>query len=428
MLQLTDLPDELLSGVFECISNDCPATFTSVSLTCKHLQRISTAFQWANVVLPWRLNKRSPMAKFIEMHQGDNRIRSIRLQPQRSVLNAFKVDMKNAHDHLQALYDTLSSLSRLTTFSIFLDDQVDSRCHLPGPVLARIVRSLPPSLLHLELDTECVDRISEHDHSRYGDDHLCVAISDRAPGLETLRLRLSCLCTDLFRSVSPTTPSKLRRAFIRLDTSPNMESHLAIDQQVGDCALPRRPNNNGRIHSHEGGHGAMRPEKIMRDLLDLRNSGALPALQRFVLWNWDPPGSPQAHCHVRDIATRSSTHYPKMTCSNLFQLGLPELEDTPWDSTFYVIRGNDGQDWIGGRKSLEKAMLHEVDWEEKSCGVRLPPSGPLREETKLCEEGLLSWDYVHGKVLRLQSQKDPRTSYLPEKGRFAESSAHVTKM
>lgn len=120
-----------------------------------------------------------------------------------------------------------------------------------------------------------------------------------------------------------------------------------------------------------------------------------------MIWNWDLESAPQTHCHVRDIAARSTMHYPKMTCSSLHELELPELEDTMWDQTFYAIRDQDGKDWIGGRKALEKAILHEVDWEERADGVKLPPIGKLEGETKLCGEGLLSWDYVHEKVARL---------------------------
>jgi len=182
-----------------------------------------------------------------------------------SFLNAFKVEMKSAHDHVDALCNCLSGLERLPTFSVFLDDQVDSLCYFPGPLIARIVRALPPSLVHLDLNTECVDRISEFDHSRYGDDHLCIAISERVPSLESLRLRLSCLCTDVFRKLSPTKPSNLCRAFICLDTSPLKESHLAVDCNVGDCAIPRRLG--GRVRGNW--HGALLLVKLTNHLLDL---------------------------------------------------------------------------------------------------------------------------------------------------------------
>jgi hypothetical protein len=420
MPRLTDLPDELLNDIVERIFNTSPDSLPNIGSTCKRLQRLSHPLQWEHVVLPWRLNMKSLIARFIGSHAGNGSIRSIRLQPQRSVLNAFRVNMKNAYHHVDGLSETLGSLSGLRTFSIFLDDQVDSRCQFRGPVLAQIVRSLPSSLLHLELDTECIDRISEDESTSDPNKHLCLAISDRVAELETLRLRLSCICTDLFRSLRPSAApqatSKLRRVFIRLDTSPGKETHISVPVGVRDCALPQLPDVNNPSREDRFAHYPLTMEKLQEYLLDLEAAGAFPELQRFIVWSWDVIGigARERHCHVLDIATRSVTHYPKLMSSRLGDLQLSVSLNPNFD-TWYLIRDHDQRDWFGGRKMLERALLHEVSWKERADGVRMPPSGKLEtKETRMCSDGLLGLDEVITKDRDMMGQPGTSGSRLPD--------------
>jgi hypothetical protein len=439
MPHLTDLPDELLNDIVERMFNTSPDTLPNIGSTCKRLQRLSHPLQWEHVVLPWRLNTKSLIARFIGSHSGNGSIRSIRLQPQRSVLNAFRVNMKNAYDHVDGLCETLGSLSGLTTFSIFLDDQVDSRCQFRGPVLARIVRSFPPSLRHLELDTECIDRISEDEttddeSTSDPDKHLCLAISERVAELETLRLRLSCICTDLFRSLRPSAApkvtSKLRRVFIRLDTSPGKESHITVPVDVRDCALHRSSNANIRPPQYRFSHDPLTMEKMQEYLLGLQTAGAFPELQRFIIWSWDVAGigARERHCHVLDIATRSVTHYPKLMSSRLGDLRL-SVALIPNFDTWYLLRDHDQRDWFGGRKMLEKALLHEVSWKERADGVRMPPSGKLgTKETRICSDGLLELDEVIAKDRDMMGQPGTSGSRLPDMIGFSRARVSLDRL
>jgi hypothetical protein len=113
MPQLTDLPDKLLSEIVEQVNAKSPDTVPDLGLTCKRLQRLSHPIKWEHVVLPWMLRKNSPIARFIELHSANEHIRSLRLQPQLSVLNAFKIGMKNAFDHLETLCDCLGTFDKL---------------------------------------------------------------------------------------------------------------------------------------------------------------------------------------------------------------------------------------------------------------------------------------------------------------------------
>jgi hypothetical protein len=299
-----------------------PTSIPNIGLTCKKLRRISHPLQREHIVLPWRLNNNSPIARFIDLHHGNPSVRALRLQPQTSILNAFRVGLQSAAHHIDALCKCLSSLPRLDTFSIYLVTQVDLRCYLPGPVMARIVRALPSSLAHLELDTECVDRIFEDQPVSDPKDHLCQAISKHLPRLESLRLRLSCICLELFDSLSSTSgapaTSRLRRAFIRLDCCPDAGRNVAVPEEVCDCSLPlpKRIYKTGR-----GNHGPLTRNKIITHLLDLQALGAFPELERFILWSWSSNFNYRdRHCHVQDIATRTITHYPKIVVPSFVAL------------------------------------------------------------------------------------------------------------
>jgi hypothetical protein len=429
---LTVMPEELINDIIERVNAVSPESLPNIGLTCKTLRRLSHPLQWKAVVLPWRLNKKSPIARFSETHHANENVLSVRLQPQRSVMNAFKIGMKNAHDHLDALCDCLGSLSNLNTFSIFLDDLVDSRCTLPGPVLAKIIRALPPSLLHLEIDTEGVDRIAGYEAlttPAEPADHLCLAISDRVPHLESLRLRLSCLCTQVFRTPSQAskTTSKLRRAFIRFDTSPGRESHLAIPVDVTDCELshgaPAERHMAGEPYRRD--RNALKMQKMMTHLMDLREAGAFPQLERFILWKWlDCGAAEDAEFRIGDIATRSITHYPKLLMP--FQRwDVPGLGDMNHESV-YMVRDHN-EDWLGDRKHLEAALLYEVSWREMADGIRLPPVGKLdNKETRLCPGGLIPWEIVKAKEEeQLRNGEEPR---LPDVTAFAATRVSVDKL
>jgi hypothetical protein len=403
-------------------------TIPDIGLTCKKLRRISHPLQWEHIVLPWRLNKKSPISRFIELHHGNPSIRTLRLQPQTSILNAFRVGLQSAVHHVDALCMLLSSLPRLDTFSIYLATQVDLRCYMPGPVMARIVRALPSSLAHIELDTECVDRIFEDQPVSDPKDHLCQAISKHLPRLESLRLRLSCICLELFDSLwlTPGAPaiSKLRRSFIRLDCCPDAERNIAVPEEVCDCSLPlaKRIYKTGR-----GNHGPLMRDKISTHLLDLQASGAFRELERFILWSWRSNFNyRESYCHVQDIATRTVTHYPKRTLEQIATRYVPELTSSG-DCTVFMIRNHDQEDFLGGRRMMESALLHEVSWEELSeHGVRRPPAGKLRRETQLHSKGLVTLD-----CMRKREDEGVRVGEhpcLPSMGNFARAAVAVARL
>ncbi|KAF2828254.1 hypothetical protein CC86DRAFT_405255 [Ophiobolus disseminans] len=135
-------------------------------------------------------------------------------------------------------------------------------------------------------------------------------------------------------------------------------------------------------------------------LLDLQAAGAFPGLQRFILWDaGSMPGVSETHFHVRDIATRSTTHYPRLLAEGVDEgWYLPEFADK--EGELYMVRDRDGRDWFGYPKNLEKALVHEVLWRQTVAGVRLPPTGNLGNgRPELCGDELLSMEYLKEKEL-----------------------------
>jgi hypothetical protein len=61
----------------------------------------------------------------------------------------------------------------------------------------------------------------------------------------------------------------------------------------------------------------------------------------------------------------------------------------------YWFRSHDHEDLVGDRRALESSFLHEVSWEQREHGVRLPPVGKLMSrELRLRTSDLISLEYL----------------------------------
>jgi hypothetical protein len=397
MSQFDTLPDELLSNIVEHMDSTFPEAIPNLGLTCKRLQRLCHPVQWQHVVLPWRSGKTVPIANFINMHLGNDNIKTLRLQPRPSLLRAFAMKKKTAVYHVEGLCNFLASLSKLNTFSIFPEREPNSS--LPGPVLARIVRALPQSVVHLALDTGSFDKIWAEELDDKSADHLCHALSEILPRLETLHLRLSCLCPDLFRSLASTSQtqktSRLRRAYIFLESL-----HPHREQEMEESLLVQGWNFH-RIR--DPSHKVMTTQELTRRLLDLHAAGTFPKLQRCIVYSGVIDFNRlDGYCQIRDIATRSITRFPVLHVRNALKWDIPGIKSTDlhW---IYMIRSRHQENFFGTSHAIHQALLHEVAWKERGQGVRLPPVGLLKDtQLLLCPDGLLSLAYLER---RLEEQR-----------------------
>jgi hypothetical protein len=165
---------------------------------------------------------------------------------------------------------------------------------------------------------------------------------------------------------------------------------------------------------------------MMKHLVGLQEAGAFPQLERFILWKWFDTGAAQkVGFRICDVATRSITHYPKLLMP--FQRwDVPGLRDMDHE-TVYMVRDHNHEDWLGDRKHLEAALLHEVSWREMADGVRSSPSGRLDDkEPRLCPDRLAPWKIVKAK--EDEQVHNGEESRLPDVTTFAATRVSVDKL
>ena len=204
MAHITDLPNELLDPILKLLLRKSPASLVALALTCRGMNLPVRAVLCEHVCLAWRLNSNSEMGRFVSYHSGNKYVRSLRLQPQKGLLQAFTLGMHTAQSQVDALCECLPTLVNLTTFSINLSGVTDRRCTFPPSVISKILLSLPASVVNLELDTEGVDNEDTSKACEHSKDHLCQVIGTIMPRLQFLRLRIGQLCPVLFYPLQQT--------------------------------------------------------------------------------------------------------------------------------------------------------------------------------------------------------------------------------
>jgi hypothetical protein len=107
---------------------------------------------------------------------------------------------KRLHNSLWVVVALLPAFTSLESFSFHISTQ-SWHDHPEGffvdcYVLNEIVWVLPATVRHLEIDTKASDRVKD------GQQHLCSTLASRLQGLETLRLHVGNLCSDLFNASS----------------------------------------------------------------------------------------------------------------------------------------------------------------------------------------------------------------------------------
>ncbi|KAJ4291925.1 hypothetical protein N0V90_009822 [Kalmusia sp. IMI 367209] len=397
MALITDLPNEVLQTIIDLLYDDFLKSISALSQTCKRIHDPARQAFTSHVCLQWKLNKQSQVLRFVAGNVGNDAVKSIRLMPQNSQLNAFKVRMGRAYDQLEGLRICLSSLPNLSTFSISLDEnRVDRRCLMPAHALTMILKALPQSVVNLELDTVGVDGIWETKESAV-DAHVCHAISDMLPRLETLYLRLSSICRDLFRclevqgkSDQPTT--KLRRAAIKVQAPLNMESHLGVPTKASDCAV-----------SDRRGKMTLSTKNMFLHLLRLQVAGAFPDLQRFVLVSH----LRHTHISVQDVVSKTMVQYPfrepdvrSSTSRFDYAAGCPFSKEQ-LRCVVRLYEDDVEKDFFGRYEDIERAILYEVMWDEAPYGVRMPP-------TKIISEGGMEANFsslISKRIVQKEAEK-----------------------
>lgn len=383
MTSITDLPNEILDRIISFIDNS-PSSLSALSQICKKLSRPARKALNSHVCLEWKLNKHSQVLRFAAGNNGNDHVESIRIRPQASQLNAFHLGMSKAFGQVDGLCTCLSSLPKLSTFSLRVDcaserNRAVERQLLPERAIVKIIMALPPTVVNLELDTARLDGIWNSDFET-GEAHLCHAISDMLPQLETLYLQVSSICAGIFQSVRNHTKAKqpqtkLRCAAIKLSEKPEQWSYTAR-------FMPTSSTNC--VNGDRFGKKLLSAKNLCRHIFDLQAAGVFPELERFILFSIPKTAARGiGQLRIHDVASRSMMQCPfretrrTNATGEVIEYSIFPFSKEQLTHIFRVPGDGSENDFFGRFGDIESALLHEVLWTESNNGNRSPPKGRI---------------------------------------------------
>ncbi|KAF2007659.1 hypothetical protein P154DRAFT_516484 [Amniculicola lignicola CBS 123094] len=425
MARLDSLPNELLTEIFRHVRTTDPASL-KLFLVCRSTHRSAKVALYEHVSLLWKLNSQCSVLRFLQLSSANVRlVRSLRLEMHSTVLTCFMNGMKVAHKHVNDICGLIASLSTLHTFSVNMGGKGDPSSLLPASIIVRLLEALLQSVVNLELDTETLDaRLEGYWNSRRQDPgpsgiskdaNLCSAISLLIPRLHTLRLRITCICPEIFSSLfqdpnnadqeKPT--SQLRQASIKLA--------LPLERRTGrtticDCRAATTPiSSPSQVYQ-----APIHLNDIFAPLLRFQMNHAFPLLQSFLIF----AGSGHV-VTVSDVVNKATTVYPFTTTHHN---GLTSRKPLPGYS--YMIWDHEGLPWFGEVEDVWSAIEEGLDlgWREEA-GVRLAPttSVPRGRMHRLNCKGLRSIQKAHavnGNTIQgLGEDAQVKVSYVDEGGK-----------
>jgi hypothetical protein len=223
-------PDELLLSIFKAMHKSFPASHLRGEFNylraCRDWYKIGRKLFWTDICLKDEAILRfltTDMKEYKE-HLTDTQSLTVMIDPGHPRADEWCKT-------LSKLPARLKSMKNLSCFSFKVLDPSNGAtgmyCRLSATAVRNIVKSLPTSVKHLEIDTNGYDRdLRIMGNPPFSDIHICEAISLRLTQLCSLRLSVSRLCPELISS------------------SPYNESgeEAPISITINGC------NDNGRLH------------------------------------------------------------------------------------------------------------------------------------------------------------------------------------
>ena len=218
---LTSMPPELVAIVFQHLhaSDDIAdaRAFTNALCTSRTWRDVGLRLLWTHIAL----KSPSSIMSFANAPQSTNfdHIQSLTTTIPEQAARYRKVGFSSKlledwetvhkkgnaatqilHDALARLRHRFAAMSGLTTFSFYIQAPPHLNFRygffVPHDLLFDIVRSLPASVRHLEIDTKGADRPST-EHSTLD---VCSAMADRLDVIVSLRLRMHRMCTRFLKA------------------------------------------------------------------------------------------------------------------------------------------------------------------------------------------------------------------------------------
>lgn len=253
--------------------------------------------------------------------------------------------------NLGMLASIVPQMSQLATFSFYIKSQ-NSNCQVRTDKISRaslraLVDALSPKLRHLEIDTKCYDRVIGEDEAN----HLCVAIAQRLPDLESLRLHLAVMCSKI------------------ISASDTLESCVICLQWQDQSSFTVSCEEQARLNAY---NDRGRPEIAGELQMNLKSTICTtllpsPALRQLIMTTFQQNlNSGVQQANVRDLLKE------KTTCCPVQNLG-----SSKGDEAVLLLRHTTPQgatsDAVGLIGDIEE-LLESPSWHSTSQGPRFPHS------------------------------------------------------
>jgi hypothetical protein len=214
MAKLEDLPNELLTSMFEILRDwsMSPKSLANVSSCSHRLHHLANRVLYQNFQLTSTLIGDCSLQKYVTLSGASS------CQAVRDRTTSMTVQFDHRHDRrfcfgneerLETFFAIMPSYSRLVTFSLHRSNGCcrnswehlcrQDRKPLPPPTLIQLMDSFPPTLTHLDLDTTGFvpyHGSTSNVRNRY---HICKALGNLLAQLQTLRLRPRTLCPHILK-------------------------------------------------------------------------------------------------------------------------------------------------------------------------------------------------------------------------------------
>lgn len=343
------MPNEILMDVFERLL-DKPSSLIAAMRTCKRWHYIASTVLYQHISLDSKLREDTSGARFGKFARQYHLVQSLSVRITQVHLMGFSVRSTDAFDRLAELCEAVRRMKNLRTFALSFEESLDHLDGFPVPsaVIVLILQSLPPSLVNLNLDCDCINRPD------IDQPHMCHAVSALLPRLRSLRLRASHLCSGLFSSISPAaTPSHERPIN---PTNPKKQPNRASKLEYLIIKVIARPECAHLAHTAlcYSGDKLLHGAKLATTLQELYKIGTFPSLcELAIIGRVDAPFSIQNdNWNVFKVRT--------------FARGIPETITLPYcarggSSSLYMIRDMEG-DWFGTFSDMSSALEGPLAW------------------------------------------------------------------
>lgn len=317
------------------------------------------------------------------------------------MMNHGSAESKRLWSHLQDLCSMVEQMKNLHTFSLVVSPQQTSiGFWIPRTVITRLIESLSPTCVNLEIDTR------GHDFSKPSECHLCEIIHKLLPRLRHLRLRVSTLCPKVLEQSSiseingtdpiesPTgTPPSLRTIVI------NCVLHSSFPTQSSQtrlCSTNPNPEDDDDHHTFYFRNKFVEQARVplTERLREIVEQSVFPGLQRAVLFD-------SQSYDIHDV-----TVYPAYNQRDA-------IDNVTWSMPFRWLPGDATLLRMPGREfisypSAAEALAEGEFWKDSVLGSRLPSEVIARDviefgahvEKNLHNSGGEDGESAEGKLFR----------------------------